>query len=477
MKTAFVSFCLLAALAAGAVRGQDLPELGDAAAATLSPAQERAIGYSMLRQLRELPAFLEDPDVTDYLTSTGYRLVAASPDSRIDFTFFALRDSTVNAFAMPGGFIGVHTGLILTAQSESELAAVLAHEVAHVTQRHIARLVAQQERSSMLSMAAVALAILAARSNPQAAAGVMAGAQAQQLASRLAFTRDNEREADRVGVMILERAGFDPHAMPVFLERLQRATRLLDSGNYPSYMRTHPVTYERIADVQNRTFTLPYRQIPDSIEFHLVRAKLRAQQGEATAAVAFFDELLTERKFNSEAGARFGLVQALLRNGDLARAERELPAVIKATGPHPMVVALRARLLVARKDNAGALALLAEGVKAFPGARSLVYDYAEALLTAGRTEEAIVATDSQLMRDQNDGRLYELQARAFSMQGKALMKHKSLAEAYLVRGNLQLAIEQLQLAVGVGDGDFYQLSSAEARLRELRSIAANLPKK
>lgn len=477
MKTVIALLLLLAVLAAGGARAQDLPDLGDAAAATLSPAQERAIGYSMLRQLRELPAFLEDPDVTDYLTGVGYRLVAASPDSRIDFTFFALRDNTVNAFAMPGGFIGVHTGLILTAQSESELAAVLAHEVAHVTQRHIARLVAQQQRAGMLSMAAVALAILAARSNPQAAAGVMAGAQAQQLASQLAFTRDNEREADRVGVMILERAGFDAHAMPVFLERLQRATRLFDSGNYPSYMRTHPVTFERIADVQNRTFTLPYRQIPDSIEFFLVRGKLRAQQGDAGAAVAFFDELLAERKFNSEAGARFGLVSALLRNGDLARAERELPAAMKAAGPHPMITALRARLLTARKNNAGALALLAEGVRTFPGARSLVYDYAEALLSAGRVEEAIAVTDAQLMRDQNDGRLYEMQARAFALQGKTLMKHKSLAEAYLVRGNLQQAIEQLQLAVAVGDGDFYQLSSAEARLRELRNIAANLPRR
>lgn len=477
MKAALSLLALLAGLAASPVRAQDLPELGDASAATLSPAQERAIGYAMLRQLRELPAFLEDPDVTDYLTSVGYRLVAASPDSRIDFTFFALRDSTVNAFAMPGGFIGVHTGLILAAQGESELAAVLAHEVAHVTQRHIARLVAQQQRAGIMSLAAVALAILAARSNPQAAAGVMAGAQAQQLASRLAFTRDNEREADRVGVMILERAGFDPHAMPVFLERLQRATRLLDSGNYPSYMRTHPVTFERIADVQNRTFTLPYRQIPDSLEFFLVRAKLRAQQGEAAAAVAFFDELLAERKFNSEAGARFGLVHALLRNGELLRAERELPALGKVAGPHAMVTALQARLKTARKDGAGALALLAEGVRSFPGARSLVYDYAEALLAAGRVEEAVAATDAQLMRDQNDGRLYELQARAFALQGRTLMKHKSLAEAYLVRGNLQLAIEHLQIAVATGDGDFYQLSSAEARLRELRNIAANVQKR
>jgi predicted Zn-dependent protease len=477
MKTVLALVALLVGLAEVPARAQDLPELGDASAATLSPSQERAIGYSMLRQLRELPAFLEDPDVTDYLTNVGYRLVAVSPDSRIDFTFFALRDNSVNAFAMPGGFIGVHTGLILTAQSESELAAVLAHEVAHVTQRHIARMIDQQQRAGMLSMAAMALAILAARSNPQAAAGVMMGAQAQQLASRLAFTRDNEREADRVGVMILERAGFDPHAMPVFLERLQRATRLYDSGNYPSYLRTHPVTFERIADVQNRTFTLPYKQIPDSLEFFLVRAKLRAQQGEAAAAVAFFDELLAERKFNSEAGARFGLVHALLRKGDLARAERELPAVMKLTGPHAMVTALQARIKTARRDNAGALALLSDGVKRFPGARSLVYEYAEALLTQGRVDEAIEATDAQLMRDQNDGRLYELQARAFALQGKSLMKHKSLAEAYLVRGNLQLAIEQLQLAVGTGDGDFYQLSSAEARLRELRNIAANLQRK
>jgi predicted Zn-dependent protease len=473
---AVLSILLVAALALPPAAAHELPDLGDVSEATLSASQERAIGYQIMRRIRSDPSYLDDPEVTDYLNGIGYRLVGASPDARSAFFFFALRDNSVNAFALPGGFIGVHSGLFLTAQSESELASVLAHEIAHVTQRHIARMVAQQQRAGMASLAAIALAILAARSNPQAAAGAIAAAQAQQVDAALAFTRDNEREADRVGVQILQKSGFDPHAMPVFLDRMQRATRIYDTGA-PTYMRTHPITYERIADVQNRTAEVPYRQVPDSLDFWLVRAKLRVGVGDPREAVTFFEQQIAERKSANEIAAHYGLTAALLRAERLDAASRALGALKAMAPPHPMVALLEARVQLARKDTPGAFRTLAEAARTFPGHRALAYQYAESLIEAGRPGDALAVLDRQLLRDQNDGRLYELQARAYDAQGRGMLKHGALAEAYLASGNVMLAIEQLQLALTNSDGDFYTTSSVEARLRELRSIVAQAQKK
>jgi predicted Zn-dependent protease len=468
---ALIIFCLLLP-----ARANDLPELGDPSEAALSVNQERAYGYSIMRQIRASPNFLDDPEVTDYINRVGYRLVSVSPDARRDFTFFVLKDSSVNAFALPGGFIGVHSGLILTAQTESELVGVLGHEIAHVTQRHIARMVSQQQRSGMVSLAAIAVAILAARSNPQAAAGAVAAVQAQARDSQLAFTRDNEREADRVGLQIVEKSGYDPHAMPVFLDRLQRAMRTYDSPSVPSYLRTHPITYERIADVQNRTMNLPYRQVPDSLDFHLVRARLRATLTDPRDAITFFDEQLADRKFNSEIGVRYGLVLALLRAENLKRALDEMRVLRKLAPPNAMITVLEGRLKLAQKDREGALKIFAEGMKAFPDSRTLGYEYAEVLLSLGRADAALATLDAQLLKDQNDGRLYELQAKAYEAQGKMALSHKVLAEALLSRGNVMGAIEQLQLAQRSADADFYDSSSIEARLRELQAIVARAQK-
>jgi len=468
---ALIFFCLLLP-----ARANDLPELGDPSEAALSINQERAYGYSIMRQIRAAPNFLDDPEVTDYINRVGYRLVSVSPDARRDFTFFVLKDSSVNAFALPGGFIGVHSGLILTAQTESELVGVLGHEIAHVTQRHIARMVSQQQRSGMVSLAAIAVAILAARSNPQAAAGAVAAVQAQARDNQLAFTRDNEREADRVGLQIVEKSGYDPHAMPVFLDRLQRSMRIYDSPAVPSYLRTHPITYERIADVQNRTMNLPYRQVPDSLDFHLVRARLRAMLTDPRDAITFFDEQLADRKFNSEIGVRYGLVLALMRVENLKRALDEMRVLRKLAPPNAMITVLEGRLKLAQKDREGALKIFAEGMKAFPDSRTLGYEYAEVLLSLGRTDAALAALDAQLLKDQNDGRLYELQAKAYELQGKMALSHKVLAEAFLSRGNVMGAIEQLQLAQRAAGADFYDSSSIEARLRELQVIVARAQK-
>ncbi len=398
--------------------------------------------------------------------SLGYRLVANSPDPAGPFEFFAISDGGINAFALPGGFVGVYSGLLLSAQSESELASVLAHEIAHVTQRHIARMIAAQERVGLASMAALAVAILAARSNSQVSAAAIAAAQAGSIQSQLNFTREHEREADRIGLQIMAKSGFDVHAMPVFFERLQKATRVYETGA-PSYLRTHPLTFERIADIQSRIQDVPFRQVPDSLEFQLVRARLSAQEGNAREVVANFDRMIETRKFGTEAAARYGLVVALLRVGDKARARKEMALLQGLKVKSPMIDALAAQTLIASGEIEKGLAAYRDALSVNPNRRALIYGYVDALIAANKAADAVQFLNVRMDGRPVDPQIYEFQARAYTSLGKRLLQHRALAEVYALRGNFPAAIEQLQIAQKAGDGDFYQKSSVEARIKEL----------
>ncbi len=464
--------CLaLAQLApAPAALAQGLPDLGDPSQVTLSPDQERRIGEEIMREIRADPAYLDDAEITDYLNALGYRLASGS-GTRQEFEFFAVRDSAINAFALPGGFIGVHTGLLVASQSESELASVLAHEIAHVTQKHLARMIAGQKSNQITSLVALAVAILAARSNSQISSAAMATAQAMTVQSQLNFTREHEREADRIGLQILEESGLDVRGMPAFFERMQRGTRLYETSA-PAYLRTHPLTYERIADIQNRTQALPYRQVADSPEFQILRAKVQAAEGAPREAVKFFEGNLAERKYASEMAQRYGLTAALLRAKEPARAARELAVLRKGFPAHPAVETLGGQVLQADGKTAAALDLYRQALKNYPQYRALVYGYADALIQDRQYGAALAFIAPHLQVQRGDARLYQLQGRAYAGEGKRLLQHQSLAEAYVRQGNLPGAIDQLQLATKAGDGDFYQLSAVEARLRELRAVDA-----
>ena len=454
----------------------ELPDLGDVSQSTFSPQQERRAGEEVMLEIRADRTYLDDPEVTEYLNDLGYRLVANSPDSRRDFEFFVLQDNTLNAFALPGGYIGMHTGTILAAQSESELASVLAHEIAHVTQKHLARILARSQDSALTSMAALALALLAARSNPEFANAAIATAQATSIQNQLDYTRDHEREADRIGLQVLQKSGFDTRAMQAFFERLQKSGRLYEN-NAPAYLRTHPLTTERIADVQNRVASLPYRQVPDSLEFRLIRAKVRAMQGNPELALEFFEEALKEPSGDTQTASRYGLVLALMRARSYSRAEREMTTLQAAAPPSAIIENLAAELRSAVGQHAAAQARYAAALKRFPQHRALAYGYAESLLQNGQSDAAVKLLDNQLQLHPGDHHLYALQAKSFAAQGKSLLAHKAQAESFARSGNLPAAIEQLQVALKSDDGDFYQFSIIEARLKELRARDAEKRKK
>lgn len=462
-------FLALALAAAPGARAQTLPDLGESAQTELTPQQERRIGDAIMREIRRDPDYVRDPEVGDYVQQVGFRLVAASPESRRHFEFFVVRDRTVNAFAMPGGYIGVHTGLLLAAQTESEFAGVLAHELAHVLQRHLARQFEAQAKATHLSLLAFALSVLAASSNPQAAQAGIVAAQAAPAAVFLNYSRDFEREADRVGYQILEASGYDTAGMPGFFERLQKATRLYEN-NAPVYVRTHPLTTERIADMQNRQATAPYRQRPDSHEFQLVRAKLRAADGRPEDAVAFFRTALAERRFADEAAVRYGYAAALARARDFKAADAEITAVRKTARPHPMYETLAARIKAGADDLAGADRILAAASQTYPDVFAIRLDRAEILQRLGREKEAVALLDELAKRRPADAQLYQLLAKSYAALGARTQQHRALAEAYYLQGSVPTAIEQLQFAQTAGDSDFYTLSAIDARLRELKRI-------
>ena len=464
-----VALLLASALTVGGALADELPDLGDVAQASFTPQQERELGESIMRQIRQDRAYVDDPELIDYLNDLGYRLVSQSPEYRQEFEFFVILDPSVNAFALPGGFIGVHTGLFLTAQTESEFASVLSHEIAHVTQSHIARMIAGQKQSMVMSIAALAVAVLAARGSPQLSQAAITAAGAGAIQSQLNYTREHEREADRIGYQILDRSGFDVNAMPLFFERLQRATRTYDSSA-PSYLRTHPLTTERIADMHNRADSAPYRLVADSIDFQLLRAKIRATTDEPKAALSFFKESVGERKFSNEAAARYGLATALLRTQQYPEANAEVRKLRAMLPSNPIVETLAGRVLVASGDLAGALDFYRSALRAHPRYRALALDYVATLLQDRQAAEALQFLNEQLQIYPNDPHLYQLQARAYSALGKRLQQHRAQSESYVLLGNVPAAIDQLQLGLKAGDGDFYQLSSAEARLRELRAI-------
>jgi predicted Zn-dependent protease len=498
-----MKFCLalavLSVLLSGSVVAAELPDLGDASRATISPRQERELGLRIMSEIRADPSYLDDAEVAGYLANLGSRLILGSREAHPDqeFEFFAVRDDAINAFALPGGFMGFNTGLIITAQSESELAGVMAHEIAHVTQKHLARMISGQKYSMLSSLAGAALAILASRTNPQMGQAVLVASQARQIQSQLDFTREHEKEADRIGFNILVSAGLDPHGMSAFFERLQRAGRFHENGA-PSYLRTHPITYERIADIESRTQSMSYRQVPDSLDFQLVRAKLRASLDSAGEAVERFDSVLRDKRYTNEAVERYGLINALLRDREYSRAEKELAQlyenlesdrldaklqnhdlgktirIARNAGPtSPMIDTLAARVKLATGQIGEALEIYQAALQIYPQHRALIYDYADALIRNNRPNIAVNFIDRQLQYTPNDTRLFGLQARGYEALGDTMAQHRSQAEVYTRQGNYPAAIEQLQIALKAGEGDFYKMSSIEARLKELRIMDAD----
>ena len=452
-----------------------LPDFGDASEQVLSPAKERALGEAFMREIRSRLTIVDDPWIEQYVQSLGYRLVATSEHRHLGFTFFVVDDESMNAFAAPGGFVGVNSGLILETRTESELASVLAHEIAHVTQRHIARAIADAGRMNIPAMAAIAAAILVGSRNSdigQATAATLIGSTAQR---RINFTRRNEMEADRVGIGMLAGAGFDPRDMARFFEKLQNVSRY--SQRPPEFLSTHPVTTDRIAEARDRAERLPNRRHESSEAYHLVRTRLRV--GISRDPQGVLDQLVDERATGPAAGGvaaaanAYGQALAMIRLGREDDARGGLERLVESHPDNPVFRAELAGSALRTGDSSRALALYSEGLDLHPDDRLLLRGYAAALNGAGRPHDTLKLIDEHGRIHALDAEMYRLRAEAYEMLGRLADSRIDLAEHYYLSGRLDSAIHQLRLADQARDRDFYRTARIEARIEELEAEQAS----
>ncbi|MBB6583133.1 tetratricopeptide repeat protein [Ralstonia solanacearum] len=466
----------------------ELPDMGDPSTAALSPEMERRLGDRVMRQIRRDPDYVPDPLLSDYLNDIGYRLIesarrqhVAGSTSASSFELFAVRDPGINAFALPGGYIGVNTGTLVATDSESELASVLGHEIGHVLQRHIARGIDKSGESMWIALASILLAGLAATKSGDAAQALAVGGQAAAVSNQLAFSRGAEREADRVGFTLLTGAGYNPDGMPDFFRRLQRVTGIADTGIVPGYARTHPLTGERIADMEDRARGLPHPLQPHRPEFGFAKARARVLQEMSTSAYldvrnAMRSQLTSapDAPVERRAALWYGIAVAEQMAGQLDAAEQALLEARRLYGNIPGITSGSPNLDVTAIELARAhhrvpeaLTMARAALTAYPMSRAVGITYAQTLLAAGRVDDAIPYLRDKAREDTAQPIWWDLLAHAYADQGKRVEQHRALAEKYARDGAWGAAVEQLKLARDAGDADFYTLSEVDARLHQM----------
>lgn len=519
MKSLFTTAALVALIALpGLARPADLPQLGSSADSVLAPHEADLIGASMLHQMRAEDIVLDDPLMHSWINDFGYRLLAHTEFPKdLHFTFFVVRDNTINAFAAPGGYIGVNTGLITATRNESELAGVLAHEIAHVTQQHIQRAVEDARKMAPLAGLAMIGAILASQgSSGDAAPAILAGGMGAIAQRQINFTRKDEAEADRIGIETLARAGFDVNGMAGFFSRMEQLLRPGSGGvEPPELLLTHPVTSRRISEARARArlleekyrnrspallgqdvaweqTTAPIPWVPDSrplyqpdtarnadtftYELMHERARVLAAARRTTILQYYADGLRGDPDFDSAAN-RYGYALALVQNNRATEAITELEPLLAA---HPDNTALRLALADARLhagQRGAALALYAELKEQMPRHHAVTEAYASALLRSGKPEDAAHAAAllRPLLDDEvNEPQLYRTYGRACELSGQTIRAAEAFADATWLSGRATDALEQLKRLLRNKDLDYYQRARIQARIDYITPIVYEL---
>jgi beta-barrel assembly-enhancing protease len=470
-----------------------LPDMGDPGGDSLSRMDEKKYGEMIMRQIRPDPDYSNDLPIYDFLNQMERRLLDAAKRLQLgganeqgsgayNFEVFAVKDSSINAFALPGGFIGFHTGLLTSAESDSEVASVMGHETGHVLQRHLARQMDKQATNTMIALAGILLGALAASRNPGAASGLMQGGQAVAVNNQLSYSRDAEREADRIGFQILAASGYDVNGAPGFFQRLQKATGIMDSG-VPSYVRTHPLTTDRIADMQDRARNIPSRNVSTAVEFYFIKARARMEQSGSSSGM--YDLRNTFEGFSKQTSPGkqmegfYGLALIAQKQGKLDQATaylqqaRNLANSASAPGSPIQRQSLSldmtsSELALAKGKNEEALQIAQATLRAYPQSYAAGAAMMNAYLKLGRTNDAIVWLKARTRVQPNEVVWWTMLSSAYDQAKNIPMRHYALGEKYALEGAWPSAIEQLKIARSSGGADFYQASSIDARLREMQ---------
>lgn len=423
-----------------------LPDMGDSSGALISPAEEKEFGAAFFRNLHSQTEINQDLEIQQYIQSIGRQLATNSDNPSTPFYFFVVMDPDINAFAGPGGYIGVNSGLILLTEAESELASVMAHEIGHVTQRHLYRQIEAASKMSIPIVAATLAAILIGTQSPQMGQAALMAVQAGSVQFQINFTRDNEKEADRVGMQTLANSSFDPRSMPTFFERLQQSTRYYGKG-VPEFLRTHPVSESRIADTRGRAETFPYRQYPDSMGYLLTKAKLYVlATANKDAAIKHFSTLEQQGTDEQRAIARYGMGLVYLQNLQYPAASEIFQQLLEKYPNQPQYIAALARTAMESRDYNKANQLFARAAQSFPNNDAIKIEYTRCLLKSAKPEQAKQVLLG-LPDDQKERAFYfQLLAQIYADLNQPGESHRYMAEYYYASGQTEDAIMQIRLA-------------------------------
>ena len=455
-------------LPTGAVRDLDLPQLGDPADTALSPAEEARLGARVVSELYAYEYLLEDPEITEYLTAMGWRLAAASGARPPHLEFFMVKDPRINAFALPGGYMGFNAGLVTASANESELAGVMGHELAHVTQRHIARSAAEQSGvATIATWAMVLAAIIAGSANPDIVLAALAAGQGLSYQRQVAFTRAHELEADRIGIQTLASAGYDAAGMATFFQKLEQQSRLYGNG-MPEILRTHPVNTTRVSEARARAEALPKLNVVDSLEYGLMKARTQVYAStQPSDAVQAYSTLI--QSGNDNPSARYGLAFAQHELGQNQVALETLKPVIDKFPKQPNVALLQAAILTGGGDTDKGLAVYQRTLQANPRFAPAILEYGEALIQAGRSDEArrVLLSHEQALGTRVD--TYRLLSQAAREMRNNAEASYQMANYLFLRGDAGGALSQLDAGLrlaSLSEQDRARLSARRAEVRE-----------
>lgn len=441
-----------------------LPDMGDSSGTVISPQQAQALGEAFFRSLHARITINQDAEIQEYIQSIGKQLVLNSDSPASPFYFFVVLDKQINAFAGPGGYIGINSGLLLLTESESELASVMSHEIAHITQRHLYRAFEAAGRLSIPTAAATLAAILLGTQSPALGQAALIAIQAGSVQFQIDFTRDNEKEADRVGMQTLSKSKYNPKSMPVFFERLQQSSRYY-GRDVPEFLRTHPVSASRISDTRGRADKYPYKQYPDSQGYLITKAKLRAITDlEGKESLRYFETRQKQGTKNQKAITRYGLAQVYLQKQQFSKAEKIFRQLVKQFPEQPQYAYALAKSVLEAQKSQKARVLFQQAAKKFPSNTPIKIEYISVLLQTKHPEKAKQALQSLDYQYKNKPIFFELMAKTFAQLKKPEESHRYLAEYYYAVGQTEAAILHITLAKKIKGISFYLQAILTERL-------------
>ncbi|PIP80928.1 MAG: peptidase M48 Ste24p [Gammaproteobacteria bacterium CG22_combo_CG10-13_8_21_14_all_40_8] len=458
-------FCLIFFGQATLAEPQNLPEIGDSASRYLSIIEEQQFGDKIIRQLRAQAPFFNDPLSVEYIKSIGFRLVAQNPNA-LDrqFDFFILKEGSINAFALPGGYIAMHTGLILKADTEDEIAGVLGHEIAHVTQRHLARRYERAQQLSIPTLLGVLVSVIAATQSPQAGMAGMAAitAGSQQILTN--YTRSNEAEADRVGIITLEDAGFDPKGMTGFFEKLVKEFR-----NYPKppeFLLTHPISERRLAEARDKILSLkPVTPGPQS-SFKIFKERIRALSADESSVLEdnWYQSRIDEVTGDQKAAYQHGYALWLSNHQQSNKALQIAYALYQANPKSIEQSLLLGETLNKTKQYDEAIIHLKKSLLETPLNYPLTLELAKTELNANNNQEALDLLLPLVYQHPDDAYLFEMLAKTQSKLGQMDEAHESQGQFLWAMGKLDSALQQFRIAINGRSTDPYFNTRVRARI-------------